>query len=287
MDTDNIFDILKQADKRPESFAYYTVEQLWNDEYISGQMLKYHLDPTIDLASRKPEFINKSAAWIEKQFGLTGRKVADFGCGPGLYASKLAERGAKITGIDISRRSIEFARNKAEDKNLDINYVNCNYLDFESDQKFDLIIMIFCDFCVLSPVQRQKLLVKFKNLLNDNGHILLDVVATPLFNELEESTEFEFNMMHNFWSADDYYCLKKVFLYPDQRVALDKYTIFEKNRIRKIYNWMQFYDKESISAEFNKAGLIVHEFAGNVCGDSFEASSQQFAIIAGNSSITG
>jgi 2-polyprenyl-3-methyl-5-hydroxy-6-metoxy-1,4-benzoquinol methylase len=33
-------------------------------------------------------------------------EIADFGCGPGLYTEKLAERGATVTGIDFSENSI-------------------------------------------------------------------------------------------------------------------------------------------------------------------------------------
>ena len=38
----------------------------WNDNYISQQMLKAHLDPNFDGASRKLDFINKSVNWINK-----------------------------------------------------------------------------------------------------------------------------------------------------------------------------------------------------------------------------
>ena len=38
--------------------------EFWNDEYISEQMLKAHLDPEFDGASRKLDFIEKSVAWI-------------------------------------------------------------------------------------------------------------------------------------------------------------------------------------------------------------------------------
>ena len=38
----------------------------WNDKYISQQMLKAHLDPNFDGASRKLDFINKSVNWINK-----------------------------------------------------------------------------------------------------------------------------------------------------------------------------------------------------------------------------
>ena len=59
----------------------------------------------------------------------------------------VAEKGASVTGVDFSERSIRYARESAAEKNLDIDYINMNYLDFRTDVQFDLITMIYCDFC--------------------------------------------------------------------------------------------------------------------------------------------
>jgi len=82
----------------------------WDDPHISGQMLKAHLDPKTDLASRCPETIDRSVAWIVETLGLCpGDAVLDLGCGPGLYAARLAQRGLRVSGVDYSRRSIDYA----------------------------------------------------------------------------------------------------------------------------------------------------------------------------------
>ncbi len=51
---------------------------------------------------------------------LQGRRVLDFACGAGLTAAFLAQRGALVTGIDISPASIERARELAERVGLSI-----------------------------------------------------------------------------------------------------------------------------------------------------------------------
>ena len=58
-------------------------------------------------------------------------EIADFGCGPGLYTAKLAQRGVIVTGIDFSETSIKYAKKVAAEKGLKINYVLANYFDFE------------------------------------------------------------------------------------------------------------------------------------------------------------
>ena len=85
-------------------------------------------------------------------FGFTEEtRVCDFGCGPGLWTTRFAERGAAVTGVDFSERSIRHAQNVAAEKNLAIRYVVQDYLDFATDDRFDLITMIHGDFSVLGP----------------------------------------------------------------------------------------------------------------------------------------
>ncbi len=69
----------------------------WDDPHISTQMLKAHLNPDNDLASRRPQTIQKSVDWLTASLDLqTGDSVIDLGCGPGLYASRLAEHGLRV-----------------------------------------------------------------------------------------------------------------------------------------------------------------------------------------------
>jgi 2-polyprenyl-3-methyl-5-hydroxy-6-metoxy-1,4-benzoquinol methylase len=161
-----VFKELEQINKRPKPFEFYTADDLWTDEHTSAQMLACHLNETIDASSRNASFIHRSVEWIACRFEIDrGAKIADFGCGPGLYTNKLAKRGANVTGIDFSKRSIEYAKSAAAGDQLDINYILQNYLEFETEDRFDLILMIMCDFCVLSPAQRRVILSKFHKLL--------------------------------------------------------------------------------------------------------------------------
>jgi 2-polyprenyl-3-methyl-5-hydroxy-6-metoxy-1,4-benzoquinol methylase len=224
-----MFNQLEEINFRPKPFEFYTASELWTDKYTSTQMLSFHLNGDIDVSSRKFSFINKSVDWIISQFDIReGKSVVDFGCGPGLYTERLAKTNATITGIDFSKNSIEYARNRARDEKLNINYVNQNYLEFNSDNKYDLIIMIFCDFCALSPEQRKALLEKFKILLKTDGSILLDVYSLNAFNRTKESAAYAVNLENNFWSPEKYYEFLNTFKYDDVKVTLDKYTIIEK-----------------------------------------------------------
>jgi 2-polyprenyl-3-methyl-5-hydroxy-6-metoxy-1,4-benzoquinol methylase len=276
-----MFKEIEEINSRPAPFQFYTADELWADEHTSKQMLEYHLNESIDVSSRNKNFIERSVEWIVSQFGVDEiTEIADFGCGPGLYAKRLAERGATVTGIDFSENSLKYAKQVAEKEGLKINYIHANYLDFETSKKFDLITMIMCDFCALSPEQRKRMLKKFFSLLKPGGSILLDVYSLNSFNQKVESATYELNQLNSFWSPQDYYCFVNTFKYEEEKVTLDKYTIIEESRTRTVYNWLQHFSKDSLQAEFEENGFRVEDFYSDVAGAAFDPESLEIALVA-------
>lgn len=279
----NLFSHLETINQLPEPFACDTAADLWTDEHISKRMLAYHLDPDIDVSSRRAEFIDRAVTWIGAHFDLgAGSRVADFGCGPGLYANRLAKLGACVTGIDFSQRSIEYARAVASEEDLPVEYACRDYLEFETDDRFDLILMIYCDFCALSPAQRATMLGKFHAMLAPGGFVLLDVYSLRAFEERDEAAVYGENLGDGFWSACPYFGFHNTCKYEEERVVLDKYTIVEAQRTRAIYNWLQCFSPDALQREFEDAGFRNLELRGDVAGAAFDETASEFAIIARN-----
>ena len=276
-----MFEQLEEINTRPKPFEFYTAADLWADEYTSSQMLAYHLNTEIDVSSRRGEFIDRSVEWIASHFNVGGgTKIADFGCGPGLYATRLAKREVSVTGIDFSQNSIEYARNMAAEGQLSIEYVNQNYLDYETDNRFDLILMIMCDFCALGPGQRQQMLAKFHKLLLPGGAVLLDVYSLNAFSQREEAASYELNQLHGLWSANKYYGFLNTFKYEAEKVVLDKYTLVENDRMRTVYNWLQYFEPGELKREFAESGLTVTETYADVAGSRYDPDADELAIVA-------
>ncbi len=276
-----MFELLREVNRRPEPFSAYTAPELWTDPHTSERMLAYHLDETVDAASRKPEFMDRSAQWIVSHFGLTpGARVADFGCGPGLYAQRLARAGAVVTGIDFSRNSLRYAGHKASQEGLAIKYIYADYLEFETDQRFDLIMMIMCDFCALSPSQRSVLLRKIRSMLATGGSLLFDIYSSRMFDEREETATYARNLMDGFWSSAEYFGFLNRFKYENDRLVLDKYTIVEKERTHMMYNWFQCFAPQELEKELAACGLDVTEYWGDVAGSRYDPNATELAVVA-------
>lgn len=280
MESASLFSALESINRKPRPFSVYTARELWTDEHTSEQMLAFHLDSQIDVSSRRESFIDDSVRWLNDHFELSrGSRIIDFGCGPGLYASRLARLGAEVTGVDFSSRSIEYARERARRDKLDIQYIEADYLEYQPAGTFDLITMIMCDFCALSPTQRASMLAKFEGLLADQGRVILDVYSLQALADRDEGLICEKNQLNGFWSAQPYFGFVASFKYDEEKVSLDKYTIVEQDRQREIYNWLQYFTPESLEREAREAGLIIDELCGDVAGNPYATDAAEFAVV--------
>ncbi|MCP4582895.1 MAG: class I SAM-dependent methyltransferase [candidate division Zixibacteria bacterium] len=276
-----MFKELEKINQRPKLFGHYTADQLWNDPYVSRQMLKYHLDENTELASKPKDFIDRSVNWIISRFNIgENSRICDLGCGPGLYTSRLAQTGADVTGIDFSESSINYAIETAKADSLPITYHCRNYLDFKPSRTYDLITMIYYDFCVLNPEQRNKLLKVVHSCLKDDGSFLLDFLTLDFYDKTAEKRTVDFSPGDGFWSAEPYYEFVNTFKYEKEKIILNKHTIIEKTRTREIYNWLQCYGQDSVIALFSENGFRFTDHFLNVANDEFEDDSHEIALVA-------
>ena len=160
-----MYNVLHDFTLRPAPYAKYTAKELWTRPHLALQMLRYHLDQDTALASRPHVDIEATIDWIDSQIDVAGKKVCDLGCGPGLYASRFAMRGADVTGIDFSRHSLDYAQAEAARTRTHIRYIHADYLEDDPPTGFDVVTLIYYDYCALSPEQRRCLLAHVRKML--------------------------------------------------------------------------------------------------------------------------
>lgn len=276
-----LFDELEEIIEKPAPFAHYTTPEFWNDPDISKGMLEAHLNPNHDAASYRGTVIRQAVDWIATRFAISeGIRICDFGCGPGLYTTEFAQLGAKVTGIDVSERSLTYARTIANQKHLAIDYVRQNYLHFSTDERYDLITMISRDFPVLNPTQRKTLLETFCAILDDKGAIVLDADSTKRFANVKETTTYEFFPKGGFWSSEPYHLFQCNFTYEKEMVLLEKYTLIEQDRRREFFNWHQCYSLQSLNDLLEENGFQIEEYYSTIAGDPYEEDSEVITVIA-------
>ena len=79
--------------------------------------------------------------YVDARAPLKGRRVLDIGCGGGLLAEGMAERGAKVTGIDLSEGAIKVAKLHLKESGRQVDYrlVSAEAMAAEMPGAFDLV----------------------------------------------------------------------------------------------------------------------------------------------------
>jgi 2-polyprenyl-6-hydroxyphenyl methylase/3-demethylubiquinone-9 3-methyltransferase len=62
------------------------------------------------------------ANYIDEHSPVAGKRLVDVGCGGGILAEAMAQRGATVTGIDMGEAPLSVARLHLHESNLDIDY---------------------------------------------------------------------------------------------------------------------------------------------------------------------
>ncbi len=273
-------DILRQLSQPPALFE--PGEPLfWDDPHISAQMLAAHLDPTTEAASRAPHVIERTVAWLVDTLGLApGDAVIDLGCGPGLYAAQLAQRGLHVTGVDYSRRSIAYARQSAADRDLAITYRYQNYLTLDETARYDAALLIYGDLCVLAPEKRDNLLRAIHRALKPGGSFACDV-STRQHRARVGVRPGWYAADSGFWKPGPHLVLERGFDYPDHDTYLDQYTVIEPDGSIGVYrNWFLDYTPETITPALEAAGFSVRGLWGDLAGSPLEPDGEWIGLVA-------
>lgn len=106
---------------------------------------------------------------------VRGLVALDAGCGPGYLARKLHEKGATVTGVDLSPKMIEIARSKTQA--IDFHVDSCIGLVTLADETFDLLVAnyVLMDVSDLAGAVRA-----FSRVLKPGGVAVL-ILSHPCF----------------------------------------------------------------------------------------------------------
>lgn len=238
-------ELIKKRSNKPQLYEKGS-SVMWTDPYISKQLLELHINPDNDVASRSKVKIERITNWILEQTDKPEMKILDLGCGPGLYSELLAKNGHSVIGVDYSESSIQYATRQAKEKKLNIEYLKKNYLDLDFDNQFDLIILIYLDFCVLLPEEREKVLENIYRALKKGGLFICDVVNERNIDKKTISQSWEVQET-GFWRSTPYIALTNGYHYPEAKVLANHHIIIGENDTIDTYIfWSHYYEKDDL-----------------------------------------
>ena len=257
----NLLDIVNRA---PSPEPWSEGDNIpWDDPEFSARMLKEHLSQTHDLASRRPERIDRQVAWIHAHV-LAERpaRVLDLACGPGLYAARLAKLGHTVAGIDFSPASIDYATARCGAEELDCVFHHADLRKAEFGEGFDLAMMIFGQFNVFRPAEARGILKKACAALAPGGRLLLETQTDESVESRGRRAPTWHSAESSLFSPKPYLCLEEAAWDGASRAMTERYYVVDAadGRVTRYALTTQAYTTDELTALLAAEGFTQVEF---------------------------
>lgn len=143
-----------------------------------------------------------------------GMQVLDVGCGTGNFSIKLAEKGCKVVGIDMSTEMLKIAKEKARCRNLNIEFYKMDVLDLKfQDEYFDGVFSMAVFEFIQNP---DRAIDEMFRVLRKDGHLLIGTInRDSRWGQMYLTEEFQKNSVFkyaNFKTVEEIKNLKKDYL---------------------------------------------------------------------------
>ncbi len=117
---------------------------------------------------------------------IKGKKILEIGCGGAQCGIAMAKQGAKVTGIDISKEQLKFAKKLAEKNKVKINFIQRDIKTLTPIKSSSQDI-VFSAYALCYVDNLKKCFKEVYRVLKENG-IFVFSLDHPFFNRINAKT---------------------------------------------------------------------------------------------------
>jgi SAM-dependent methyltransferase len=128
------------------------------------------------------ELSDAQAELIWKTLRLSGGgEVLDVPCGHGRIANRLAEHGARVTGVDADPFFLARAREDAAPRGVEVDYIQADMRQLPWQERFDAVVNWFTSFGYFDDDGNRAWLEAVRRTLKPGGRLAIDVHSRDVF----------------------------------------------------------------------------------------------------------
>lgn len=250
---------------------------IWRDPHIQRQLLAVHLDDSTPAATRSPQAVQRTLDFVTSGLAArTGASVLDLGCGPGRYARQLADDGFDVTGVDVNRASIEYARQHVRGR---LRYIEADYTRDLPPGPFDLAVLIYLDFGTHLPDVQRTLLRDVCQRLRPGGRLVLDYLDAAVADRHRPGRGWEASATGGFWAPGPHLVLSETTVEPQVLAQRIGYTLLTEEDVRRFDVWEHCFTDDVMRSMLTDAGFAdVSLHRGVLDGHDLHADDVTFAV---------
>lgn len=113
--------------------------------------------------------------YIDEYAGLSGKQVIDVGCGGGILAESMAQRGAQVTGIDMGEAPLGVARLHGIESGVNVDYHQTSPESIAEQQPGDFDIVTCMEMLEHVP-DPSETIAACARLVKPGGHVFFSTI---------------------------------------------------------------------------------------------------------------
>lgn len=238
-----------------ESFWEEFKQVLFSDERI--QRTPYQVDRFIDLLDLKK-----------------GDKILDQCCGIGRHSLELARRGYEVTGIDITGKYLEEAREKANKEGLKTEFVQADIREFKRDNFYDACLNFYTSFGYSEDEnENMKAIENVHSSLKPKGKFLLDVMGREVLDEIYAQEDI--------WRIEDGYFQEERNIREDVGMLESRWKLIKDDGEVREHKFMyKLYTEEELSHLLREVGFKEIDIYGSLTGARYDEDASRLIALA-------
>jgi len=258
----------------------------WGVPRFGRRLLSEHLDQSHDGASRRETVVAGHIRRLRRLLPAPPASILDAGCGPGLYALRLAALGHSVTGVDVNASALSHARRESVGQRLraQTRFRRCDLRELDMDDAgFDAALLVYYVLEAFPRADQPRVLRRVARALRPGGLLIAELRLRP--DQPPGRTSWWETVDGSVLSARRHLLLGDATYEPARHTyVLREAAIFDDGRVAltQTSGWLCPYDR--IPRLFGRGGFAVMAVYDGWTGSRATALSESVLVVARASS---